>query len=132
MPLRTNTRELSRYLASGLTAVLVDLSTYFLLLHWLDHNVAKGLSFIAGTLVAYLMNKFWTFQRPQHSWNEILKFSLLYLTSLGINILVNHEVILLFHNNILGFLCATGASTVLNFVGQKLWVFPHRAEDTTP
>jgi len=60
------------------------------------------------------------------------QFAVLYLTTLGVNVLTNHSVL-----NILppgedalacAFILATGLSAALNFLGMKFWVFrffPH-------
>ena len=62
------------------------------------------------------------------------KFAGLYSTSLLLNVFVNRTVIYVLDFKIpilkqfdvimqLAWLCATGASTVFNYVGQKFWVF---------
>ncbi len=116
-------RELFFFLISGLSAVLTDFITYFLLIPHISHNSAKGLSFVAGSVVAYLMNKYLTFLKKENSSLEIFKFILLYSMTLGANVLVNHITLSIIDIKIVGFLMATGTSTVLNFIGQKFWVF---------
>ncbi len=127
-----NRREFFRYLVSGLTAVATDLIVYALLLGPLGPSPAKTWSFIIATCVAYTLNKFWTFKRVQHSWKEMGKFAGLYSISLLLNVIVNRTVIYMLDFKIpilkqfdvqLAWLCATGASTVFNYVGQKFWVF---------
>lgn len=97
---------------------------YFLLLSSLGYNVAKTLSFITGSMVAYGLNKFWTFRNPSRDTWEVLRFCVLYAATLGINVVVNHGMMTLWPGAaVIAAVCATGASMVLNFLGQKFWVF---------
>ena len=119
----TTKQQLGKFIVSGLIAVAVDFGVYFFLNNYINHNVSKGLSFLTGSIVAYLLNKFWTFRAKEFSGSQLFRFFFLYLTTLAINILVNKGVLNLFNSVLFGFLCATGASTILNFLGQKFWVF---------
>jgi len=82
--------------------------------------------------VAYLLNKFWTFKAHAHSWSEISKFIGLYAGTFIANVAVNKIVItvapefssaLTPYTYQLGWLTGTGVSTILNYIGQKFWVF---------
>jgi putative flippase GtrA len=87
-------------------------------------NISKGISFLLGTVVAYIINKYWTFEKKEKSYREMFQFGILYGFTLGANVLVNKIVLDLSNNTIiLGFIVATGVSTILKFVGQKWWVF---------
>ena len=117
-------KELSRFLVAGFSAVGTDLLAYWILLHFFTHSFAKAISFICGTLVAFLINKYWTFEKKEHTYIEIVKFAFLYLVTLGINVGVNQLALVILPGYVaLAFLAATGASTILNFIGQKWWVF---------
>ncbi|OFY63451.1 MAG: hypothetical protein A3H98_14065 [Bacteroidetes bacterium RIFCSPLOWO2_02_FULL_36_8] len=116
--------ELKRFLIAGFSAVGTDLSVYYLLLNFLDNSPAKTVSFISGTVVAYILNKYWTFEQKRKSYSEMTRFALLYTITLGANISVNKMSLFIFPDLIFpSFLAATGTSTVLNFIGQKWWVF---------
>lgn len=132
----TNKRELLRFLVSGFTAVAIDLGVYFLLVIIMNTNLAKGISFISGTFVAFILNKYWTFEVKERSYAEIVKFIILYAITLSINIAVNKIVLnmalkmdldfgfrIIPKAYIIAFLFATATSTILNFIGQKFWVF---------
>ena len=116
-------REMSRFLVAGFCAVGTDMGSYFLLLKVLPHDYSKGTSFLLGSMVAYCINKYWTFEKKTKPYDEMSKFAILYLSTLGTNVLVNRIVLDLFQSTLLAFLIATGVSTVLNFIGQKWWVF---------
>lgn len=116
--------ELGRFLGAGVSAVATDCTVYYLLLNWFPHAPAKAASFIAGSLVAYLLNKFWTFARHTRSYAEAARFACLYLCTLGANTAVNELALRLLPGlTFFAFLCATGTSTVLNYLGMKFWVF---------
>jgi putative flippase GtrA len=117
-------KELKRFIVAGICAVTTDLVAYYLLLMVLPLNISKGISFLLGTVVAYIINKYWTFEKKEKSYREMFQFGILYGFTLGANVLVNKIVLDLSNNTIiLGFIVATGVSTILNFVGQKWWVF---------
>lgn len=116
-------KEMKRFLVAGISAVGTDLGTYYLLLNYLDPAIAKTISFLLGTIVAFIINKYWTFEKHERSYQEVVKFVLLYTATLFTNVATNEVVLNQFHIVFLAFLIATGVSTVLNFIGQKWWVF---------
>ena len=116
-------KELSRFIIAGFSAVGTDIVTYFVLLNFLNPEISKGISFLLGTVVAYILNKYWTFEKQEKSYIEIIQFGILYSVTLGINVLTNKTALEYTDLAIIAFFAATGASTVLNFVGQKWWVF---------
>lgn len=117
-------KELPRFLVAGFSAVGTDLVTYLILIDWLNKPIAKGVSFILGSLVAFLINKYWTFETKPLRVQETFAFTVLYLSTLSINVAVNHLVLYVFPLMLmLAFLMATATSTVLNFIGMKFWVF---------
>ena len=118
-------KELRRFLIAGLTAVGTDFITYYIILNFLhrDIDIAKTLSFILGTVVAFVVNKYWTFERYEKSYKQIFQFTILYSTTLFVNVMVNRLILDFAELFFLAFLIATGASTILNFAGQKWWVF---------
>lgn len=119
-------KQLSRFLVAGLSAVGTDLALYAALLHWTAPSIAKAVSFLAGTVVAYVINKYWTFEKASSGLSDALKFGALYTATLGANVGANKLSLFVLPGAIpLAFLVATGTSTVLNFIGQKYWVFKH-------
>jgi len=116
-------KQLLRFLVAGLSAVGTDLIVYYLLINLLETNIAKGTSFLMGTVVAFLINKYWTFDKQEKSYNEMMKFGVLYGVTFSANILTNKTILDYTQLVTIAFIMATGVSTVLNFIGQKWWVF---------
>jgi putative flippase GtrA len=124
------TKELLRFLVGGGSAVVTDYILYRLLIFaGLNLSVSKAISFICGAAVGFVINKLWTFESKKFSKGEILRYVILYAVTAAINALVNKGVLILFDISILAFLCATGVSTVLNFLGQKFFVFRKEVKD---
>lgn len=121
---RIKKKELIRFIIGGGSAVIVDYVMYktFMLLG-IDRSIAKTLSFICGSIVGFVINKSWTFESAGFSKGEIIRYIILYCGTAIINSLINKITLLLVSVELLGFLCATGVSTVLNFLGQKYFVF---------
>lgn len=134
--------ELMKFIISGCCAVATDMLGYYLLSLFLPLSASKAASFLAGTAVAYFMNKYYTFVRKEKSLKEVRNFIFLYMFSLAANVLVNKISLLLcpvifanvpMMNNfktikLFSFFAATGTSTVINFIGQKFWVFKPAGE----
>lgn len=117
-------KELLRFLVGGGSAVIVDYITYKLfMILGLERSIAKALSFICGSVVGFVINKRWTFESEGFSKGEVLRYIILYLCTAWINAFVNRLVLGFLPVEFFGFLCATGVSTVLNFLGQKYFVF---------
>ncbi|WP_373429940.1 GtrA family protein [Paenibacillus sp. GD4] len=117
-------KQLIRFITTGTLAVTTDSICYYLLSALLSISLAKSISFLLGTCVAYIFNKFWTFEKKHFSSKELFKFLLLYSLTLGANVITNKSVLFILEEQfIFAFFIATGVSTVLNFIGQKWWVF---------
>jgi putative flippase GtrA len=119
------------FLAVGITAVSIDAFVYsFLITTPLNINFSKGLSALCGASFAYVANRRVTF-RSDHSTRAMVRFFILYITSFSANIAVNALSLRLlqgFRFQIApAFVAATATSTVMNFVGMKLWVFRRRS-----
>lgn len=126
---RIKLKELLKFLVGGGSAVIVDAVTYFVLKNYIDFSIAKAISYVAGAFVGFLINKLWTFESKGFVFLEIVKYILLYAFSACANTAVNKKVFLLFSSEIFAFLCATGTSTVINFLGQKFLVFRKDVEE---
>lgn len=117
-------KELLKFLVGGGSAVVVDYLVYQLLLHLsMDISIAKITSFICGSIVGFVINKLWTFESKEFSKSEIARYIILYTITAIINSYINKIILMIFNIEMIAFLCATGVSTILNFIGQKFFVF---------
>jgi putative flippase GtrA len=121
-------REAALFLVVGSTTVAVDLCAYLLLLGaGLPVDWAKGIGFVVGMAFAYVANRLWTFGHVRPARASLLRFIVLYLATLLLNVAANHLVLILLAGWMvavpLAFLVATGASAVSNFIGMKFFVF---------
>ena len=116
-------KEIKRFVITGFAAVSIDLVTYYIMLNFFKYNIAKILSYILGSTVALMINKYWTFEKYKKSYKQIIQFAILYITTLAMNIIINHFTLYFLEIVFLAFLIATLASTILNFLGQKFWAF---------
>jgi putative flippase GtrA len=119
--------QVLRFLATGGLSAVVDFGLYVLLLGaGLHVNVAKTLSFVAGTTTAYLINRRWTFQAPP-SKRRFIAVVLLYATTYLVQVGINY----IFYMALAGqpwrvpvaFVIAQGTATVINFVVQRAVIF---------
>jgi putative flippase GtrA len=119
-----NKKEVTRFLITGCSATAVDFIVYFTLKSILSPSFAKAISFLCGTAVTFLLSKYWTFEVKERSVKEVVRFVSLYSTTFLLNVTVNKVVLLIFPQwYFFAFLCSTGAGMVVNFIGQKWWVF---------
>ncbi|MBR7797401.1 MAG: GtrA family protein [Bacillota bacterium] len=122
--MNSHVRQILRFIVVGMSAVAVDCLLYFILIPNLDPNIAKLISYICGMIIAFLLNKYWTFEKKQHAIIQFYKFTLLYVSTLGVNVGVNFFILTHISSiTLVGFTIATAASTIINFTIQKWWVF---------
>ena len=117
----------------GSLSVFTDYLIYRTLLwqNLLSVDVAKGVGFISGTVLAYFANRFWTFRDKLVEKGSAWRFALLYSVTLSINIGLNTLALKMFValSGVvqIAFLIATVVSATMNFVGMKLFVFKSTA-----
>ena len=116
-------KEILKFLVGGGSAVIVDFILYFFLKSIFLTSVAKAISFICGAFVGFVINKLWTFESKEFNYHEIMKYVVLYAFSATVNAIVNKSVLYFTSTILLAFFIATGCSTIINFLGQKFFVF---------
>ncbi len=79
-------------------------------------------SFVEHSLLFLLIN-IGHLKKYTINFKEILRFMVLYSATLGANVASNKYMLSMTGLIFFAFLFATGVSTVLNFTGQKFWVF---------
>ncbi|MCK0176267.1 GtrA family protein [Mycolicibacterium sp. F2034L] len=124
LPLST---QVWRFLLTGGLSAIVDFGLYVLLLEvGLHVNLAKTLSFIAGTTTAYLINRRWTFQAPP-SRGRFIAVCALYATTYAVQVGINYVFYMAWDDKPwrvpVAFVIAQGTATVINFVVQRAVIF---------
>jgi putative flippase GtrA len=124
------TTQMWRFVVTGGLSAIVDFGLYVLFLQLGLHvNVAKTISFIAGTTTAYLINRRWTFQAPP-SRARFIAVCALYAVTYAVQIGINYLFYMLLDEKPwrvpVAFVIAQGTATVINFVVQRAVIFKLR------
>lgn len=142
-------KQLTKFVISGILAVGVDFTVYFALSQFLDPSVSKAISFCSGMVVTYNMNKFWTWKQPEKDNKRLMLFTVLYAVALLVNVGMNNLMLSTLPNytfsfllnsdtneiiksivigvdKLAAFVIATVASVAITYVGQKYWLFKEK------
>jgi putative flippase GtrA len=119
--------QVVRFIVTGVLAAIVDFGLYAAgLAAGLNVNVAKSLSFVAGTATAYLINRRWTFQAPP-SKARFMAVMLLYALTYTVQVGINYIFYMRFAEHPwrvpVAFVIAQGSATVINFIVQRTVIF---------
>lgn len=124
LPLGT---QLRRFVVTGGFSALVDFGLYqaFLTLG-IPLNVAKAMSFVAGTATAYSINRRWTFTSSggTRTAGAVLGlYAVTFAVQVGMNALLVHVLPEAWWRITVAFVIAQGTATAINFVVQRLVIF---------
>jgi len=120
--------QLMRFAVVGGLASVVDAGLYAtLIVAGSSLALAKALSFIAGTTVAYIINRRWTFQAAT-SRRRFVAVVALYAITFAIQVGINSAMVAVLPHQQwwrlpAAFVIAQGAATSINFVAQRTLIF---------
>ena len=121
-------KELLKYIFVGLSTVLIDFLIYKFLIKFIVIYLAKTISFLSGTFFSYQLNRTWTFKSGEKTYSQFIKYLIIHITSLVLNVFINSLLLNTFSKNYflsyeVSFLIATLTSATYNFLFIKIFIF---------
>ena len=121
-------KELLKYIFVGLSTVLIDFLIYKFLIKFIVIYLAKTISFLSGTFFSYQLNRTWTFKSGKTKLSQFIKYLIIHITSLVLNVFINSLLLNTFSKNYflsyeVSFLIATLTSATYNFLFIKIFIF---------
>ena len=118
--------ELLKFAVVGASGTAVNLAVYVTLLDGFDiHYLAAGAcSFVVAVSNNYLWNRQWTFRhRRGHVYHQGVRFFLVSLAALGLNLLILHGLVAFGAGKIVAQVIAIILVMPFSFTANKLWSF---------
>ena len=111
------------------TTVMFAAYNVFHLSYW----ISSASNYVIGSILSYFLNKYFTFQNKKKSWKQIgmfvINITICYLVAYGcakpiVAYLLKGSTKVLLEN--ISMLVGMGAFVVLNYLGQRLFVFKEK------
>jgi len=141
---------LTKFGIVGGLSFFLDLSIYYTLSQFVPTYIAKSTAIVLATILNYQLNKAWTWGQKDRDTKRLAKYVMLYAVS-GIMNVISNEIFLVVLPNaelilnldypketlnmpifavkidkFFAVIFATIVGMVVNFIGQKLWVFKEK------
>ncbi|MBU8787312.1 MULTISPECIES: GtrA family protein [Bacillus] len=116
---------LLRFGTVGIGNTLIDCGVFFLLTALnVPYLIAQVCSYTAGILNSYIWNRTWTFRvKEKVCGQEIIRFLIINLAASGIIFLLLYGLQKAGLSLVSSKVTATVGGMVINFIGNRLWVF---------
>ena len=124
--------QLFRFVLTGGLSAIVDFGLLVVGMNvfGFDHNIAKALSFIAGTTTAYLINRRWTFvaEPSKRRFAAVVAlYGLTFALQVGLFAVLFPWALATWGSQtvaqVVGFVIAQGVATTVNFIVQRSLIF---------
>ena len=113
-----------KFVLVGGASTGIDFLLYMVLSGFLPVAVAKAVSMIAASAFSFVANKRFSFQnREKTTFRSLFRFYLVFAANLAVNVGVNSLVYRGTQRKILAFVIATACGMVVNYCGQRFFVF---------
>lgn len=117
-------KRFCRFVVTGGTATLIDFVIYMLLRTYIGSGWGKFTSMLGANVFSFVTNKRWTFSVKEKAniW-MVVRYVIVQGVNIGVNVGINQLSLKLTNMVILSFVIATGCATIINYLGQKLFVY---------
>lgn len=120
-------KRVFKFGVTGLLNTGVDYLVFTLLAVWLQVNIylAQAISYAAGTLNSYVINRSWTFRSNERFFSPtMVKFLILNLCMLGLSvILIGYFTESIGLSKLIAKACTVLVTLAISFVINNFWVF---------
>ena len=116
----------SRFIVSGLCTTFVDFVIYMILSTFITISIAKIISMLSASALSFFLNKKFTFNDKQKTGAILLvRFYVVFALNVFANVGFNYLCFVLTGRKIFSFVVATSVGMLVNYSGQKIFVFKH-------
>lgn len=121
-----------RFGVVGFSATAIDFVAYTLLSLVVPTWIAKSIGFATGTITGFLLNRAWAFRYKGPSSAALLRYLLLYIATLFVNVFVNQLMLAVLASlagvKFISFAAATLVSATINYFVMNKYIFVSEAK----
>lgn len=121
-----------KFILVGGCSTGIDYIMYILLSLKLPITASKGISMIVASIFSYVINKIFTFEnKDKTNMGYLIRFYFVFIINLGTNLVVNYLVYQNTGYKSFAFVLATLCGMIINYSGQKFFVFERKLHQFT-